>query len=58
MTYISPIAPSAINQTSRMAICPLHAAEASQILLATSPRHASRFARAMHRRVSGDWMSI
>jgi hypothetical protein len=39
---------------------PHHAVEAAKILLARSPSHARRFARAMHRRVSAglDWEII
>jgi hypothetical protein len=48
------------GRSSMAAIGPHHAVEAARILLARSPTHARRFARAMHRRVSAglDWEII
>jgi hypothetical protein len=56
MAYISPIAVEralrSLDQTASEAIGSHHATEAANVLLATSPRHARRFALAMHSRVA------
>ena len=54
MAYMSQIAiETALTALDHPdAICPRHATEAAHVLLANSPRHARRFALAMHARVS------
>jgi hypothetical protein len=56
MSHMAPIAVeielSAIDPSPPALIGTHHATEAARILLATSPRHARRFALAMHKRVS------
>ena len=56
MAYISPIAIAtalrSIDETAPEAIRYNHATEAAHILLATSRRHARRFALAMHSRTA------
>jgi hypothetical protein len=56
MTYISTIvverALRSLAETPSEAIGLHHATDAAHVLLATSPRHARRFALAMHSRVA------
>jgi hypothetical protein len=56
MTHISAIviehALRSLDRTNAEGISPHHATEAAHVLLANSPRHARRFALAMHSRVS------
>ena len=56
MAYISPIAIEtalrSVGEAAPEAVRHDHAVEAAHILLANSPRHARRFALAMHSRVA------
>ena len=56
MAYVSPIvietAGCSFDEPSAGGIAPHFAAEAARLLVARSPTHARRFARAMHRRIA------